>query len=624
MRAEAVERRLNSLPDLSRQGKRINGLHRLLACPRLWELAYETIAPNKGALTPGVDPDNTLDGFSLERMEGIIAKVTGGTYRFAPVRRRYIPKPNGKKRPLGIPNADDKLVQAAVKLVLEQIYEPIFSDTSHGFRAGRSCHTALEKIKRVWNGVVWLVDVDVVGFFDNIDHDILLDLLRKQIDDEDFLKLIKGMLKAGYMQDWTWNATYSGTPQGGVISPLLANVYLHELDRFMETIQVAFNRGKARAILPEYRRLSSLIRYTRRRVDDLRSQGREAGAKQALEKVRELQAARQKLPRCSDQFDPNYRRLHYIRYADDFLIGIIGAKQEARDVMAQVRSFLKEGLRLDVSDEKSRIAKADDGATFLGYTVRTHSAARAVKTKRCGWSVEVRSPARVMQLHVPDAKLAAFVERQRLGNYHVVRGEPRRELEDSSDLELIVMYNAVMRGLAEYYKLGHAWKGELARVHCIWWWSLMKTLAGKHKCTVPEVLGTRLVKVEGDQGLWMENKQGQRFVRVFKMKHIKGVKPSAAAEIDRETGLLHLGRSRTDMVDRLRAKTCECCGTTDVPLEIHHARRLADVAHLSLAARVKAARQRKRVALCQPCHKALHAGVLQMRLDQIKANVGAG
>ena len=139
MRTEVVEKRLNSLPDLSRQGKRINGLHQLLACPRIWELAYEAIAPNKGALTSGVTPGNTLDGFSLERMQGIIDKVMSGTYRFAPVRRVYIPKPNGKKRPLGIPNADDKLVQAAVKLVLERVYEPTFSDNSHGPCLGRWC-----------------------------------------------------------------------------------------------------------------------------------------------------------------------------------------------------------------------------------------------------------------------------------------------------------------------------------------------------------------------------------------------------------------------------------------------------------------------------------------------------
>src|SRR3954451_8560993 len=165
MRTEVVEKRLASLATLSCKGRRINGLHRLLGCPRLWEQAYETIAPNKGALTPGVDPDNTLDGFSLERMERIISKVKDGSYRFQPARRVYIPKPNGKKRPLGIPNADDKLVQAAVKLVLEQIYEPVFSKNSHGFRPGRSCHTALQHVRNVWTGTVWLVDIDVVGFF---------------------------------------------------------------------------------------------------------------------------------------------------------------------------------------------------------------------------------------------------------------------------------------------------------------------------------------------------------------------------------------------------------------------------------------------------------------------------
>lgn len=172
MRPETVEKRLASITDLSRQGKRINGLFRLLSAQSLWMKAYEQIAPNKGALTPGVDPQNTLDGFSLERMEEIITRVMNGSYRFSPARRQYIPKPNGKKRPLGIPTADDKLVQAAVKILLEQIYEPVFSKQSHGFRRGRSCHTALTEIKRTWHGVKWLVEVDIVGYYDNIDHNI--------------------------------------------------------------------------------------------------------------------------------------------------------------------------------------------------------------------------------------------------------------------------------------------------------------------------------------------------------------------------------------------------------------------------------------------------------------------
>lgn len=622
MRTEIVEKRLNSLPDLARQGKRVNGLHRLLACPRIWELAYEALAPNQGALTPGVTPGNTLDGFSLERMQGIIDKVMSGTYRFAPVRRVYIPKANGKQRPLGIPNADDKLVQAAVKMVLERIYEPNFSDNSHGFRPGRSCHTALESIKRPWTGVIWLVDVDVVGFFDNIDHSILLDLLRKRIDDDDFLRLIKGMLAAGYMEDWALHATHSGTPQGGVISPLLANVYLHELDEFMDGLLTQYNCGKKRAPNPEYARLSGRIKIGRRRIEYLKSQGRVAEAGQKLDIVRELSATMRTLP-SKDLLDPNYRRLHYVRYADDFLIGIAGPKQEARDVMEKVRSFLKDSLRLDVSDEKSGITNATDGTTFLGYTIRTHSGNRVQRTRKSnGRIVSQRDAARNIQFHIPHAKLETFVEKHRLGNYHMVRGEARTGLINSSDLELIVMYNAVMRGLAEYYKLGSDWQNELSRVQRIWWFSLMKTLARKHKCPLPHVCNTLLDRVHGEHGLWMETRNGRTFVPVFRMKYVKSRKPCTNAEIDRET-VTYLSSSGTDMVDRLRAKVCEACGDIDVPLQIHHARRLADTVHLSLAAQMVAARRRKRVALCQPCHVALHNGTLQKRLDQ-KANVGAG
>ncbi|CVI63992.1 reverse transcriptase domain-containing protein (plasmid) [Agrobacterium leguminum] len=271
MHVDAVERRLLSLPALLQQGKRINGLYRLLDCPRIRAQTYEAIAQNAGALTPGIDPRNTLDGFSLDRLSEIMSRVKEGTYRFKPVRRHYIPKAKGKLRPLGIPDADDKLVQAAVKLVLEQIYEPVFSSRSHGFRPRRSCHTALASIQKTWGGTVWLVEADIAGFFDNIDHNTLMALLRKRIDDERFLKLIKRMLKAGYLEDWKWHASYSGTPQGGVISPLLANVYLHELDEFMESLKVGFDRGKDRPVKREYQKLQSKVAHYRQHIATLRS-----------------------------------------------------------------------------------------------------------------------------------------------------------------------------------------------------------------------------------------------------------------------------------------------------------------------------------------------------------------
>jgi group II intron reverse transcriptase/maturase len=623
MRTEVVERRLSSLADLSRRGKRINGLFRLLACPKVWETAYEAIAPNKGSLTPGIDPKNTLDGISLARIEGLMTRVMDGTYRFSPVRRVNIPKPNGKTRPLGLPTADDKLVQAAVKLVLEQIYEPVFSERSHGFRPEHSCHTALDHIQGTWHGVVWLVEVDVEGFFDNIDHDILLRLLEKRIDDARFLKLIKGMLKAGYMADWRWHATFSGTPQGGVISPLLANIYLHELDEFMETCRLRFDRGQTRKVNPDYSRLQSRANYYRRyRIPALRAQGNEPEAQKCLEKVEELLTAARSLP-SKDLSDPGFRRLRYVRYADDFLIGVIGTKQEARDVMDEVKGYLAQHLSLKTSEQKSGIRKADDGASFLGYTVRTHTSGRVQRQTYRSRPVLKRDAARSIQLHAPLAKLAAFAEQHRLGNLHENRGTHRPELAYSSDAEIIVLYNSWMRGLAEYYKLGTCWKDELSRVYHIWWFSLVKTLACKHKCSIVHICDKLLSVVDGDQGLWFEANERRRFVRVFKLKHIRTDRINRDSRVDQGRARpIHL--TRADWLDRLRASHCEACGPTDEPLEVHHARRLNDVAHLSLMARMRSARHRKRIVLCRPCHYALHAGTLQARLDHKRSEVEAG
>jgi RNA-directed DNA polymerase len=354
MQPNTWRRRIDSIPRLSRQGKRINGLFRMLANPLLWEWAYEEIASNQGALTRGVT-DNTLDGYSPERVERIIGRLMNGKYRFTPVRRVYIPKPNGKQRPLGIPTADDKLVQGAVKLLLELVYEAVFSPHSHGFRRKRSCHTALSTIQDTWTGVKWLVDVDVVGFFDNIDHEILLNLLRKRIADERFIKLIGQMLAAGYMENWTRHATFSGTPQGGVVSPTLANIYLHELDEYVADLKTKFDRGRRRAENPSYGRLTRGIYKRRLRVDRLRAAGRRAEADAVVQEIRAMETERSTMP-ATDGHDPNFRRLLYCRYADDFVIGIIGAKEDARQLMQQVTDYLRTTLALAASPEKSKLS----------------------------------------------------------------------------------------------------------------------------------------------------------------------------------------------------------------------------------------------------------------------------
>lgn len=212
MQPDRVIKRLEALSEIPRQGKRINGLFRLMMSPELWLQAYANIYANKGATTRGVG-SVTMDGFSEERVANIIKLLWEGRYRFKPVRRAYRSKGNGKRRPLEISSGDDKLVQEVIRIILERIYEPIFSDHSHGFRPGRSCHTALAEIHNTWNGVKLLIDMDIQGFYDNIDQDILIKMLEKKIDDPKFIKLIKSMLKAGYVEDWKFHGTYSRTPQ---------------------------------------------------------------------------------------------------------------------------------------------------------------------------------------------------------------------------------------------------------------------------------------------------------------------------------------------------------------------------------------------------------------------------
>lgn len=612
MRPETVEKRLDSITTLSRQGKRINGLFRLLGCPLLWERAYEQIAPNKGALTPGIDPDNTLDGFSLARMERIVAAVMDGTYRFSPARRQYIPKANGKLRPLGIPTADDKLVQAAVKILLEQVYEPVFSEQSHGFRRGRSCHSALTEIRRTWHGVKWLIEVDIVGYYDNIDHDILLDLLRRRIDDERLIRLIGRMLKAGYLDNWTFFRTFSGAPQGGVISPVLANVYLHELDEFMVKMKARFDKGRARRRNPAWLEIQKQIQIRRRKIERRRARGKEDEVPALIDEIREWERRRLEVPSL-DAFDPDYRRLRYCRYADDFVIGVIGSKEDACSLMAEVRVYLADRLKLEVSEEKSGISKASEGAVFLGYALKTYGDGRTKRMVKGNRAITMRVPGDRMQLHVPQEKLAKFAERQRLGKFYINRGEARCELINNSDLAILIGYNALLRGLAEYYKLGTLWKQQVSRLHHLWWWSFMKTIARKHQCSVRVV--ARRLRNGNRLGLWYEGRHQRRFMPMFRLKDVRPTLASGRVDLQTQTAI-HF-RSRTDIVDRLRARVCESCGAGDVPMEVHHARRMSDTQGTTLWTHLKAARTRKRVVLCRDCHVAHHAGRLQERLDRV-------
>lgn len=606
MLPETVMGRLEAIPTLVASGKRVNGLHRLIGSRLLWEQGLRKIASNKGAKTPGVDGETFAD-FGPGDLDPLIARVTGGAYEPKPVRRVFIPKGKGKRRPLGIPTRDDRLVQEVARQLLERIYEPVFSNASHGFRPGRSCHTALEHVRAAWTGVKWLVDVDVAGFFENIDHDVLLTLLRRRIDDEKFVGLIGRMLKAGVMEERVHTRTYSGTPQGGIVSPILANIYLHELDEFMAERIAAFDRGHRRAGNPEYGRLAARIAKQRCRVETLRAQDDvdEAKVTAALAKIDAVSQQMRSIP-SRDAMDPGYRRLRYCRYADDFLIGVIGSKEDARGIFAEVRAFLTSALALSVSEEKSGIRKASDGAAFLGYEVRTYTTRqRVVRSQRGSRHFLRRPPSEVMQLHVPWEKVHAFASAKGYGELSVLKAAHRGPMLSCSDVEIVLAYNAELRGVANYYALAQDVSRKLNRLEFLQRWSMFKTLASKHKSSV-RAIAARMRTGQGYAVDYIASGQ-PRSVKVWKLADLKRDRVDPA-KVDIPPWTQVYTNSRTDWVDRRNAKQCAACGRSDRACQVHHVRGLADVQHKGFVARMKAARSRRTVVLCGECHADIHHG----------------
>jgi group II intron reverse transcriptase/maturase len=610
MQTVTIQRRIEKLPALSRTGKRINGLHRLMRSPYLYERAYVRVSRNKGAMTPGVD-DQTFDGMSLEKLADLSRRVAEGSYRPRPVRRVYIPKASGKMRPLGIPTTEDRLVQEVVRTILEAIYEPMFSKHSHGFRPGHSCHTALEEIRNTWTGMKWLIEVDVRGFFDNIDHDILLQLLERRIDDPRFVGVIKDMLQAGCLDDWVFERTYSGTPQGGVVSPLLANIYLHELDLFMAEMRARFDRGAKRRPFHRYTALERRIMRLRQKIDTLRAGGAgEIEIRECLQRIKTVETERRTVPSV-DPMDPDYRRLRYCRYADDFLIGIIGSKADAEQVMADVQACLNQRLNLEVSPEKSGITAASKGAVFLGFHVcafTMRSAGSMVRRDRGeGRTLRVRRrPTRGnIKLWVPRDRVYAFCRRKRYGNLDTRDGWSRPRFLDSSDAEIVVAFNSELRGFANYYAIADGVKSSLGLLELVTFRSLLATLASRHRKSAS--WAKKRLRYGSDYAVTHMVRDETRVLNLWRLKHLR-LETWYRATVDTITVGSRLAQSDNDLVARLNARECEACGDTTGPFEVHHVRALKDMRGSPFTAVKRSSRRRKTIVLCRRCHVAHHAG----------------
>jgi len=579
--------------------------------PDVWMFAYNNIYKNKGALTKGVN-ENTLDGMGSKRIEKIIDSLKSGTYKPHPAKRVFIPKKNGKRRPLGIPTGDDKLVQEVVRILLEAIYEPNFSQHSHGFRPKRSCHTALSEIKYTWRGMKWIIDQDVKGFFDNVDHQVLINILEKKIDDKKFIYLIKSLLRAGYMENWKINKTYSGTPQGGICSPLLANIYLNELDQFVEKMAKKFNKGEERKRNLEYIKAAHRLEGVRKAHRTAIEHGGvfpmfqdELG-----ETVKKLEKELYKLPH-RDPDDSGFKRLRYIRYADDFVIGVIGSKDDANKIMAEVREYLQKELKLSVCKEKSGIRHIKKGFRYLGYHL-SHDQERQVMRKRVRKqfgktiSFKTRSVGTQIGFRVPQETVWDFCKNKGyLGKD--MRPTHRSNLLHMTDHEIVLTFNAEMRGFANYYAL--AARRQVEHLEWACFHSLLKTLARKHK-TRAQKLRNRM-KRDSDHFVKVKVKGTWKEVKVFKLKH--RTIPNPEWNMDLQPNTWKIASFRSGISDRLEAKVCEYCASNKGPFEVHHVKKLKDIKNKKTKQPWELnmiSRQRKTMVLCLKCHDLLHAGTL--------------
>jgi len=567
----------------SLKGYPLEGIYRRIQDRDLFLLAYGNLYANKGALTPGVDPCDTVEGMSIPRIDNIIAKLKSNSYEWTPVRRTYIPK-SGGKRPLGVPSWSDKLLQEVIRMVLEAYYEPRFSDNSHGFRPNQGCHTALNDIYYGWKGTKWFIEGDIKGCFEHIRHDVILEILARDIKDNRFLKLIRKMLRAGYMEDWQYHRTYSGTPQGGVISPILSNIVLNELDKFVEEqLLPEYNRGQTRRRNPEYSRLENQIRKAK-------SVGH-------WERVKELTKERRSVP-SGDPNDPNYRRLRYNRYADDFILGFAGPRKEAKDIKRRIGDFLST-IGLTMAEEKTLITHAVTGkARYLGYDITVN-----LSKNRPSVNYQIK-------LLVPPEVKQAWLRKYRK------KGKPhhRPELLEMSDYEIVHIYGAEFRGIVNYYSLTENVSGMFSHVKFVAIRSAVMTLANKHRTKARSIYAKYYKKSQyGVKALIVELPNPKNPDKPYRAQ--LGERPirwSTKVVIrDRKWEPRY---TRTELIQRLLADTCELCGSTK-DIRVHHTRKLADLVKRYKGRRdpppwVKfmVKRRRKTVVVCLECHLKIHAG----------------
>lgn len=576
---------------------------------RIWlGQAWEEIRRNKGSMTAGVNDTLAVD-VDTDLIKDLADKLRSGKYRPKPVRRVYIPKANGKTRPLGIPTIEDRIVQQALRMIMEPIFEADFLNCSHGFRKNHNTHTALRDVARKYSHTNWIIEGDIEGCYDSIPHNKLIKQIEKRIADKKILKLIKLFLKAGYLENWQYHKTYSGTPQGGIISPLLANIYLHSLDEYMvkelSANRTQTNRESNARRNPEYRKIENKIQKLRRELKTKQDKGRSR-------EIKELEQLERKL-RQTPYYTTNKRhpdKIAYTRYADDFVILINGTRKEAEEIKEKTKQKLQE-MGLTLSEEKTKITNWRNTINFLGYEIK----GRIRKSKKT----------HTAKLRIPKMKLKRTMEEiKEISKYHHI-----------PEADILTQISAMYRGWCNYYKYAHAPQKVFSQIASKAWWSYAHYLARKQRSSIKDT-----VKRERKAGRLSTVEKNGRKKHVFstkidkrtiildtfppKTEKIYNLKNKGDWTVDLKPIKPKDWQNGRSLATRLRALerangTCEKCGKSPVE-DVHHTIPLRKKRSFLAKIMSDKAQVETALALCKECHIEVHGGSFKPRKQKSGGN----
>jgi len=487
-------------------------------------------------------------------------------------------------------------------MILEAIFESGFSKYSHGFRPKRSCHTALKQLSLEFTGAKWFIEGDIKACFDSFDHHILIGLLRKRIEDEYFISLIWKFLKAGYLEQWQYHKTYSGTPQGSGISPILSNIYLSELDEFVERLREQFDVGKTvRGGGLEYNQITHLLNKAKRTLKANWEKMNEEERTIALKEVKSLKRQQLETP-FRPHFETGYKRIKYCRYADDWIISISGSKNDAENIKAQIKTFLSDHLKLELSDEKTKITKSTDFARFLGYDIAISKTER-IKRRSNGWLCRVKG--RVV-LYMP--KEAWFNKLREYDVLYITRDNNGKELWKSRsrgwlttkcDIEILNKFNSEIRGLYNYFALAVN-VSRLNSFYHIMKGSMLKTFATKYKCQISKIRK----KYECDREFRVKytTKAGEK-TAIFYNSGFRYDKTLSIPNVDTLPQYYQYVGNNT-LAYRIKLGLCEYCESQTDDIRMFQVKTLKDLGDKPHEI-IMRDKRRKTLAVCRNCYSGI-------------------